>query len=117
MYLPLLATFDGDENAWVALVQLLASFDGGHRTQEGVAIVDRAATVELAIDNLRLRGVWGLHPACTIRLLVQVSIEKYSLLAFGFVVERFNLDDQERASPLILQLVDCDPLESLRAQK
>ena len=82
MYLPLLTAFDGDDDARVALVQLLASFDGGHRTQEGVAIVNRATTIELPIDNLRLRGVWGLHPACPIRLLVQMSIEKYRLLTF-----------------------------------
>ena len=70
MYLTLLTTFNGDDNARVALVQFLASFDSSHRTQEGVAIVNRATTIELPIDDFRLRGVRGFHPACTIRLLV-----------------------------------------------
>src|SRR5262249_29092162 len=79
----LLAGLDEEHAAGVRHLLLLQRPDRGQRAEHGIAVIRTAPAIELVLLQDGYPGAGSLRPADHLRLLVEMPIEQYAVLALA----------------------------------
>ncbi len=106
----LLVALDQDDRPLVRQLLVLQQLDHGDGCRAGVAVVGRAATVELepirSVDPGRVPGALADLPAVHARLLVEVPVEQVGALREDLALPRVRVDRDEEHRRPTFDLVD-----------